>query len=96
MNLHIISKSPQQYSALYDALPLLGADDRMLLIDDGVYAALANTAAFAQIVQSGCLCLALEQDLHTRGIKAAAGINTINMQDFVALVFTADKTVSWY
>lgn len=97
MILHIINKSPIQHSALHDALPFINTDDKVILIDDGVYAAIANTGSMNKITALHCQCMVLNDDAEMRGIKNIdQSVQMIDMQDFVELVFKASKNISWY
>lgn len=97
MILHIINKSPLQHSALNDALPFINEDDQVILIDDGVYAAISGTPGINKIKAIKCQCLALHDDIEMRGIKNIdTSVQTITMNDFVERVFNASKNISWY
>jgi tRNA 2-thiouridine synthesizing protein B len=97
MILHIINKSPLQHSALNDALPFINDDDLIILIDDGVYAAIINTPGINKIKALNCQCLALHDDVEMRGIQNIdTCVQTITMNDFVERVFNASKNISWY
>ena len=95
MILHLINKAPS-HSALRDSLPFISASDAVILIDDGVYAAISNTEACQQLQASTAACYALADDVATRGITVADNITLVTMADFVDLCFDADKTLSWY
>lgn len=97
MILHIINKSPLQHSALNDALQFINKDDQVILIDDGVYAAISGTPGINKIKAINCQCLALHDDVEMRGIKNIdTSVQTITMTDFVERVFNASKNISWY
>ncbi len=97
MILHIINKSPLQHSALNDALPFINENDQVILIDDGVYAAINATNSINKIKAINCQCLALHDDVEMRGIpNIDTSVQMISMNDFVERVFNASKNISWY
>lgn len=84
MILHVVNK-PAAFS-LCDSL--LTNDDRVLLIEDGVYLGLTlNVTA-----------VAIEEDVIARGLgnKLPANITLIDYEGFVDLCAEADKVCSWF
>lgn len=96
MTLHLLSRSPFTSSCLKDCMRLASEGDQLLLLADGVYAALDAGAplhkhAFAAIY-------ALTDDLESRGLPLTLpkGIEKIDYDRFVSLCCEADRTLSWY
>ena len=99
MILHTVNKSPDSSDALASCLLHVGqSQDRLLLLEDGVFAAIAACAAAAAIKSSGLPCYALRADLSARGLpeQLAAHIEAVSYRDFVALCAAADSVQSWY
>lgn len=92
--LHIVSKSPFNDQALERALPLISAEDTLLLIDDGVYAASKNNPFIAQLQNTQCY--ALTDDMALRGVTMDKAITALDMSGFVDLSFDAHNIISWY
>ena len=82
--LHIVNRP----RALASALEVAAADDPVLLIEDGVYAAL--TAESRDI-------LVLEDDARARGVaqRLPAGMRLIGYAEFVDLAAEHSPIVSW-
>ena len=78
MILHTLSASPAS-PAFGDCIRLLGEGDALLLLGDGVYAALCETAPCKHLMNTGADLYVLEPD------AAAAGILNL-MEDKVKLV----------
>jgi len=74
-------------AALEPALIRAGADDAILLIEDGVYLLLGDAARFA-----GRSIFALADDLRARKIEHEAAVE---MAEFVALTVNHSPIVSW-
>ena len=93
--LHTVNKSAFGSDALAACLRVARSGDAIVLLEDGVYNAL-DTAA---LVGAGLRIYALREDLQARGIPAEqlpAHVETIAYKDFVALVCTHARTVSWF
>ena len=98
--LHLINKSPTDRNSLDSCLRLAQPDDAILLIEDGVYAALAK-AAHAQKITSRMdefSFYALGPDVAARGLNDVPlidGITVVDYEGFVDLVTENDVTQSW-
>lgn len=97
--LHIINKSPFQTSTLDSCLALAQPGSALLLIEDGVYAATAGSAAEARLRQA-CATLkvyALQPDMDARGVttKLIDGITLIDYAGFVDLAVEYPTSHSW-
>lgn len=87
--LHTVNKSPFQNSALENCLRVAGAGDVILLLEDGVYAAVAGTARSFLIEQAlkRHAVFVIEADLKARGLdKLIDNIRVASYADFVDLV----------
>lgn len=98
--LHIVNKSPAERSSLASCLRLAVADNSVLLIEDGVYAALAGSIYSEQLQsRSGVLNLyVLGPDLQARGLQNGElidGIEIIDYAGFVDLVANHPINQSW-
>ena len=97
--LHIVNKSPFQTSAFDSCLRLAQAGSALLLIEDGVYAATAGSAAEPRL-RDACARLqvyALRPDMDARGVaaKAAEGVTLIDYAGFVDLAVAHPTSQSW-
>ena len=98
--LHLVNKSPYERNALDSCLRLAKSGSSILLIEDGVYAALAN-ADFAESLKSrmdDCTFYVLGPDVAARGLADTLlieGIEVVDYEGFVDLVIEQDATQSW-
>ena len=98
--LHLINKSPFERNAFDSCLRLAKPGDSILLIEDGVYAALAD-AAYAEAITSSMEDISfhvLGADVAARGLSDAPlveGISTVDYEGFVDLVAENSVTQSW-
>ena len=97
--LHIINKSPYERNTLDSCLRLAREGSTLLLIEDGVYAALKGGASEARVREAlGRLKVcALAPDLEARGVKDAAidGVTLVDYGGFVDLVAENTSVQSW-
>ncbi len=94
--LHLVNKSPYDASSLETASSIMKGDDAMLLIEDGVYAAVRNGKAAASL--EGLKVSVLGPDLAARGIgedKLIDGVTVVDYAGFVDMVEANDKVQSW-
>ena len=95
--LHLVNKSPYESCNFNTASSIMQDDDVLLLIEDGVYAAVKSGKASAML--DGHTVSVLGPDLAARGIsedKLADGVNVVDYAGFVELTTTHDKVVSWF
>jgi tRNA 2-thiouridine synthesizing protein B len=101
--LHTVNKSPHSSSALASCLAHATQDAAIILIEDGVYAALAGAkpapgvAELAAIAARGALH-ALGPDLVARGIadsKLIAGTKVVDYEGFVDLTVAHSPVMAW-
>ncbi len=96
MVLHTFNASPTS-SAFGDCLRLLTREDALVLMGDGVYAALADTAALRSLRASGAELFVLRDDALAAGIVAPPeGVQAIDMDGFVALTERFARQLAWY
>lgn len=99
MILHTVNKSPLSHNALDRCLDVLGADDAVLLIEDGVYAALEtkHTNARLQVLIDSGRIFALAEDVQARGLQARVmpKVVEVNYAGFVDLVVKYETSMAW-
>lgn len=96
MVLHTLNASPAS-RAFAECLRLVVPGDSLLLLGDGVYAALANTPARAQLEATGAQLHVLQADAAAAGILSQLdGLNTVDMAGFVALSERCPRQLAWY
>lgn len=98
--LHIVNKSPYDRTSLDACLRLARPDSAVLLIEDGVYAALPKAAASERVQQAlkNHQIYVLQPDLQARGINPdnlIDGISLVDYDGFVKLTSDYDKSQSW-
>jgi len=98
--LHIVNKSPFDRNALDSCLRLAADDSSVLLIEDGVYAALAKASQADKITgrMENLSFYVLGPDLAARGLNDLTlidGIKIVDYEGFVDLVASQDATQSW-
>lgn len=99
--LHTVNKSPFSHTTLASCLDLCQPGDALLLIENGVYAALASSPQAEQLRQAhkdGVHLYALESDLSARGLTGPKleAIELIDYAGFVLLSVEQQRTQSWY
>lgn len=97
--LHTVNKSPFERNTLKSCLAHAKPGSAVLLIEDGVYAALPDTAVSDMVKQamSQISVYALGPDLDARGVakQVIEGIRVIDYAGFVDLVVEHPNTQSW-
>jgi len=98
--LHIINKSPLERNALDSCLRLAESGHSILLIEDGVYAALANASDAATIAarMEDVSFHVLGPDVSARGLSDTPlieGIDVVDYEGFVDLVAEHEVSQSW-
>ena len=96
--LNIVNKSPLDRNAL-DACLRIAAPGALLLIEDGVYAAVRGTAAASRVTAALARfrVYALLPDLEARAVadRVNDGVTTIDYGGFVDLVAEHNACQSW-
>jgi tRNA 2-thiouridine synthesizing protein B len=97
--LHIINKSPFERDSLESCLRHATPGSTILLIEDGVYAALNGTSVSDTVngAMKDLKFRVLDADLEARGIaqKVMDGVERVNYDGFVDLVTDSDRVQSW-
>lgn len=98
--LHLINKSPFDRNALDSCLRLATAGSSVLLLEDGVYAALekATSADAVKSRMEDMTFYVLGPDVSARGLDDTPlidGINIVDYGGFVDLVVEHDVAQSW-
>ena len=98
--LHTVNKSPFEKNSLKSCLEHALNGSAVLLIEDGVYGALQNTAVADAVknAMANVSVYALKSDIDARGINHDRLIDSIELVDysgFVKLAAEHDKVQSW-
>jgi len=98
--LHLINKSPFERNTLDSCLRMARPGSAILLIEDGVYAALAKAAHAEKIISrmDDFSFYVLGPDVAARGLNDAPlieGIDVVDYEGFVDMVAEYDVTQSW-
>ena len=99
--LHTVNKSPFERNSLDTCLLVVSDDSTVLLIEDGVSAALQNTTATQSIsdaMGNGVKFAVLGEDLKARGLpsdRVIDGISVVDYSGFVQLAADHDNVQSW-
>ncbi len=98
--LHTINKSPFERNALDACLRIATPGGSVLLIEDGVYAAIRGTTVADKVSTSmkRLSFYALGPDLHARGYSEAQlidGVQVVDYSGFVDLVVNHESVQAW-
>lgn len=98
--LHLINKSPFERNALDSCLRLATAGSSVLLIEDGVYAAMRHAASAEAVIRAmnKLKFYVLGPDVAARGLNDISlidGIDVVDYAGFVDLVVEHDVAQSW-
>jgi len=97
--LHTVNKSPFEKDSLTSCLRLSEDGSSILLIEDGIIAALEGAATSDAIKEAMKTkkVYALQEDVNARGLqgKVIDGIEQVDYTGFVKLVTEHDKVQSW-
>jgi tRNA 2-thiouridine synthesizing protein B len=98
--LHTVNKSPFEKNTLRSCLRLAKKGSAVLLIEDGVYAALSGTAVSDEIAdrRDDFSFYVLGPDIAARGLSETPlieGVQVVDYERFVDLVVEHDATQSW-
>lgn len=98
--LHVVNKSPFERNALDSCLRVAKLGSSVLLIEDGVYAALAKATHAEKLAarMEDFSFYVLGPDVSARGLSDSPlvdGINVVDYEGFVDLVAEHDTTQSW-
>lgn len=97
--LHTINKSPYEKNSLESCLRYAKKGSALLLIEDGIYAAIKGSAAADLINAANKISFyCLEPDLKARGFASAKIMEAVKLVDyegFVDLSVEYDKVQAW-
>jgi len=98
--LHLINKSPFDRNALDSCLRLATGGSSVLLIEDGVYAAMRHAASADKVIgrMKDLKFYVLGPDVAARGLNDVSlidGIDVVDYGGFVDLVVEHDVAQSW-
>ncbi len=98
--LHTVNKSPFQNQTLISCLGHAKAGDSILMIEDGVYGAMSDTAMAEVVAGMGAdkKLFVLAADVAARGIDAgrvAEGVTSVNYEEFVDMAASCDRVQNW-
>jgi len=98
--LHTVNKSPFEKNNLESCLRYAKPGSAVLLIEDGIYAALTSTVFEKEVTEAldelNVYCL--EPDMKARGFSSAkiiGGIKLVDYAGFVDLTVEYDKVQAW-
>ena len=92
----ILSGSPAD-RAFAECLRLVAPGDHILLLGDGVYAALADSPARKNLEASGARIHVLQADAAAAGILGQlGGVETVDIAGFVALSERCPRQLAWF
>lgn len=96
MILHTLNAAPGA-PGFDDCLRIAAADDRILLLGNGVYAAMADSPAEKSLKRTSATLFALAQDVAAAGLagKTADGVEIIDFDGFVALTESCERQLNW-
>ncbi len=100
MMLHTVNKSPFERNSLQSCLRVATNGSAVLLIEDGVYAAMSDTESAALVTEAAkrLSLYALGPDIKARGIdenRIAAGIQLVDYGGFVDLAAEHKTVQAW-
>jgi tRNA 2-thiouridine synthesizing protein B len=98
--LHTVNKSPFERTSLATCLDYAGSGASVLLIEDGVYAALAGTNVESRVKEAlgSVKVYVLGPDLAARGFapeRVIEGVSVVDYAGFVDLAAEHDKVQAW-
>jgi tRNA 2-thiouridine synthesizing protein B len=97
--LHIVNKSPYQSTTLSSCLHIAAAGHSLLLIEDGIYAAVAGSALEVAVNKAAeqLKIYALKPDVDARGMSARVmpNVTLVDYKGFVELVAQNNTSHSW-
>lgn len=98
--LHLINKSPMDRNSLDSCLRLAKSGSSVLLLEDGVYAALSKAASAAAVSDrmDDLTFYVLGPDVSARGLDDKPlidGITSVDYEGFVDLVVGHETAQSW-
>lgn len=96
MVLHTLSAPPSS-AAFRDCIKVVQGEDAIVLLGDGVYAAVAGTPACRALQATGVELFMLRADALLAGVnQSAANITGIDMEGLVELTERFPRQLAWY
>ena len=96
MILHTLNASPSS-AAFHDCLKVIHTGDAVVLMGDGVYAALKETDACMELQAKDVELYILDADALLAGVtEPASGMHSIDMDGLVALTERFPRQQAWY
>lgn len=94
--LHVLTVSPFK-TDLTAIVRIFAAGDDVLLIQDGVLAAIEGTRGLEFLLQAPISLYVLEEDIVARGLSAqiSTRVTTVGYTDFVALTVRNPQQMTW-
>lgn len=94
--LHTLMTSPFRCD-LPAIIRLLAADDDVLLLQDGVIAALEGSSALEALIDAPINLYVLREDVEARGLVAhiSSKVTTVSYTDFVKLTVQNQQQMAW-
>ena len=98
--LHTVNKSPFERNSLASCLRVAASGNAVLLLEDGVYAAIKGTEGgqLLEGAQANLSVYALGPDLKARGIepdRLVAGVELVGYDGFVDLAASHERVQAW-
>jgi tRNA 2-thiouridine synthesizing protein B len=94
--LHTLNASPSS-AAFADCLRVLRAGDALVLMGNGIYAAIADTQACNDLRATGAELFVLATDAAVAGISATAeDVTPLDMSELVILTERFPRQQAWY
>ena len=98
--LHTVNKSPFDHNTFETCLKFARSGSAVLLIEDGVYAAVRDTAVSKQVQEAlkSVSIYALKPDVEARGMqdRVMDGVRLVDYGGFVDLVAEHNAVQSWF
>lgn len=96
MTLHTLNAPPSS-AAFSDCLKVLGEGDALVLLGDGVYAAIEGSDACRALVDSAAALYVLAADARLAGVTLSGGdLRAIDMDGLVTLTQQYPRQQAWY
>ncbi|TPD91716.1 sulfurtransferase complex subunit TusB [Pantoea vagans] len=94
--LHTLMHSPA-YSDLDTLLLMAGTGDDLLLLQDGVLAALTGSRALMRLSESDLTLWVLDEDVQARGLagQISSSVQSIDYNGFVTLTIRHQQQIVW-
>ena len=97
--LHTVNKSPFDFNTLHTCIRFARQGSAILLIEDGVYAALRDTSVSKNVQEAmkQVAIYALKPDVEARGMQTRVmdGVRLVDYEGFVDLVVEHSAVQSW-